>query len=139
VIELPDDRHLARALRGLLKKAGLQRAELFARDQTRKNMTWHDLRATGITWLAIRGEDPLKIMQRAGHADFETTQGYIREAEAVRSGFGDVFPSLPLDLILDDESSKNRPESTKPLENMVEAPGIEPGSARRPACLRSRA
>jgi len=58
-------------------------------------MTWYDLRATGITWMAIRGDDPLKIMARAGHEDFATTHGYIREAEAVRQGFGDVFPPLP--------------------------------------------
>jgi hypothetical protein len=95
VSELPDDRHLARALRGILKAAGIDRAELFATDATRKNMTWYDLRATGITWMAIRGDDPLKIMARAGHEDFATTQGYIREVEAVREGFGDVFPPLP--------------------------------------------
>ncbi len=61
-------------------------------------MTWHDLRATGLTWLAVRGDDPLKIKQRAGHATFSTTAGYIREAEAQRVGFGDVFPTLPSDL-----------------------------------------
>ena len=139
VLALPDDRHLARALRGLLTRAGLSRADLFARDSTRKAMTWHDLRATGITWMAIRGDDPLKIMQRAGHADFQTTQGYIREAEAVRAGFGDVFPVLPLSLWEGGVSSGNRPDEPQTLGNMVEAPGIEPGSARRPAHLRSRA
>ncbi len=100
LIELPDDRHLARALRGILKKAGITRPELFARDATRKNLTWYDLRATGITWMAIRGDDPLKIMSRAGHENFATTQGYIREAEAVRAGFGEVFPPLPACLLV---------------------------------------
>ena len=38
--------------------------------------------------MAIRGDDPLKIKQRAGHAAFTTTEGYVRQAEAVRSGFG---------------------------------------------------
>lgn len=98
VLTLPDDRHLARALRGLLKKAGLTRADLYASDLTRKAMTWHDLRATGLTWLAVRGDDPLKIKQRAGHVTFSTTEGYIREAEALHVGFGDVFPPLPADL-----------------------------------------
>jgi integrase len=100
VIRLPDDRHLARALRGLLEKAGLTRADLYASDATRKAMTWHDLRATGLTWLAVRGDDPLKIKQRAGHATFSTTEGYIREAEALHVGFGDVFPQLPADLLV---------------------------------------
>ena len=45
--------------------------------------------------MAVRGDDPLKIKQRAGHSTFSTTEGYIREAEAVRDGFGEVFPPLP--------------------------------------------
>jgi integrase len=45
-----------------------------------------DLRATGITWMAARGDDPLRIMQRAGHEDFDTTQSYQREAENLSQG-----------------------------------------------------
>jgi hypothetical protein len=65
----------------------------------RKAMTFHDLRATGLTWLAVRGDDPLKIKQRAGHAAFTTTEGYIREAEAVADGFRAAFPALPASLL----------------------------------------
>ncbi len=57
-------------------------------------MTFYDLRATGITWRAIRGDEPLRIQRAAGHTGFDTTQGYIREAESVRDGVGEVFPSL---------------------------------------------
>ena len=61
-----------------------------------KAITFHDLRATGTTWMAVRGDDPLRIMQRAGHADFQTTQLYMREAENLAHGFGAVFrPSPP--------------------------------------------
>jgi hypothetical protein len=49
--------------------------------------------------MAVRGDDPLKIKQRAGHTTFQTTQGYIREAEAVREGFAEVFPTLPACLL----------------------------------------
>jgi hypothetical protein len=42
--------------------------------------------------MAIRGEEPLRIMQRAGHGNFQTTQLYVREADAIRDGFGEVFP-----------------------------------------------
>ncbi len=63
-------------------------------DKTRKAITFHDLRATGLTWMAIRGDEPLRIMQRAGHESFATTQLYVREAEAIREGFGEVFPPL---------------------------------------------
>ena len=42
--------------------------------------------------------NPLRIMQRAGHENFETTQAYLRLADALRVGFGDVFPALPPEL-----------------------------------------
>ncbi len=89
----------AEQLRGYLREAGVDRAELFADDATRKNMTFHDLRATGVTWMAVRGDEPLKIKHRAGHQTFSTTEGYIREAEAVREGFGEPFPPLPEGLL----------------------------------------
>jgi integrase len=73
---MPSAGVLSAKLRHYLKRAGVERAELFASDETRKAITLHDLRATGITWMAVRGDEPLRTMQRAGHASFETTQGY---------------------------------------------------------------
>ena len=96
VVVMPRMRDLAEGLRSYLRVAGVARAELFANDATRKWMTWHDLRATGITWMAVRGDEPLHIQHRAGHTSFSTTQLYIRQAEAVRDGFGDVFPDLAI-------------------------------------------
>jgi integrase len=87
VIEVPKG-HLARPLRVYLKMAGITRSELFTTDRTRKAITFHDLRATGITWCAVRGDDALKIKQRAGHASFSTTEGYIRDAETYAMGSG---------------------------------------------------
>jgi hypothetical protein len=83
--------------------------------------------------MAIRGDDPLKIQQRAGHADFNTTQGYIRTAEAVREGFGRPFPRLPDTLLkgapgLVNDRSIDHPELT--TGNYVEAPGIEADSGQ---------
>lgn len=43
--------------------------------------------------MAVRGDNPLKIKQRLGHTTVSTTEVYIREAEAVRDGFGEVFPA----------------------------------------------
>lgn len=91
--------HMARGLRRWLKVAKVDRDELHNGSATRKPMTWHDLRATGLTWMAVRGLDPLKIKQRAGHASFSTTELYIRQAEAVREGFGEPFPALPEALV----------------------------------------
>lgn len=56
------------------------------------------MRATGLTWMAVRGDEPLKMMQRAGHTNFQTTQIYVRTAEAIREGFGAPFPALPAEL-----------------------------------------
>ena len=105
---MPVEKHLAPMLRRHLQVAGITRADLFAvaTDKTRKRLRFHDLRSTGITWMAIRGDDPLKLKQRAGHRTFSTTEGYIREAEAVREGFGEVFPALPASLESSAESSE---------------------------------
>lgn len=88
----------AKRFREFLKRAGVDRAELHcgAKDPNRKQITWHDLRATTSTWMAIRGDRSQKIMDRLGHANIATTQIYIREAEQlIGSGFGEVFPPLP--------------------------------------------
>ncbi len=95
---MPDHEDRAILLRQHLEMAGVKRAELFTSDAQRKHITFHDLRATGITWAAVRGDDPLRIKQRAGHAGFATTEIYIRETENLREGFGQVFPGLPPEL-----------------------------------------
>ena len=82
-------------------------------------MTFYDLRATGITWMAVRGDDALKIMSRAGHRTFSTTQGYIREAEVLRAGFGEVFPPLPSGLL----SAQTRPMPQKTPQKHQEIRG----------------
>jgi hypothetical protein len=63
--------------------------ELHEGSQTRKRITWHDLRVTGATWMAVRGNGPLKIKQRCGHPTFSATEIDIRQREAMREGFGE--------------------------------------------------
>lgn len=116
---MPTERNLARALRLYLARAGVKRRELFDDCETRKNLTFHDLRATGITWLAVRGDEPLKIKSRAGHQTFSTTEGYIREAEHVAPGFGTVFPRLPTALV---DWSGNGPAASPPSDD----PPVDP-------------
>ena len=77
----------------------MTRSELHEGTATRKALTFHDLRATGITWCAVRGDDNLKLKYRAGHKSFATTEIYIREADAIREGFGEPFPPLPQSLL----------------------------------------
>jgi hypothetical protein len=47
----------------------------------------------------MRGDEPLQIMQRAGHAAFETTKIYLRETENLSQGFATVFPVIPESLL----------------------------------------
>lgn len=42
---------------------------------TSKRIAFYDLRATGITWLALDGVQPMAIMHRAGHSSVDTTVG----------------------------------------------------------------
>ncbi len=48
------DKKTARQLQRCLRLAGLTRADLYADDATRKPLTFHDLRSTGLTWCAVR-------------------------------------------------------------------------------------
>lgn len=107
---MPNKFELSKALRGYLALAGVEREELFVNDATRKWMTFHDLRATGLTWMAMRGDDPLKIKQRAGHTTFATTERYVRSAEELREGFGTVFPELPRGLVDAIDAMRNAAE-----------------------------
>jgi len=99
VLWMPDNEDRASMLRQHLELADVTRSDLFADNERQKHITFHDLRATGITWMAVRGDDPLRIKQRAGHASFSTTEMYIREAENLAAGFGEVFPTLPRELV----------------------------------------
>ena len=61
-------------------------------------------------------------MQRAGHTNFQTTQIYVRTAEAIREGFGTPFPELPASLFgPGDWASAANPERL-----LVGQPGLEP-------------
>jgi integrase len=117
VATLASERAMARNFRRWLLKAGIRRASLHETTDQSQNITWHDLRATGATWMAVRGDDPLKIMQRCGHRDYATTLRYIREAEAVRDGFGEPFPALPRCLLELSPPSRGTLVARATLEN----------------------
>lgn len=133
---------LAGLLRADLLRAGVTRSALHKATATRKAIGFHDLRATGVTWMTVRGDATSLIMSRVGHTDYATTQRYIRQAEALRPSFGTVFPALPDRLLgagprLDPRTQKVGIFSV----NFVGAAGFEPatripevpGSARKVA------
>jgi len=131
--KMPSENGLADRLRFDMRKAGVDRRELHDKGISTKPMTFHDLRATGVTWMAIRGDEPLKIQDRAGHEDFQTTQRYIRQAEALREGFGDTFPPLPASLFAGlGQAPTKRPIVQKRATNVVRfvgGTGIEPATS----------
>jgi integrase len=111
VIDMPRAPRLPGRLRKYLGWAGVSRPELFITDATRKQIGFHDAgRATGITWMAIRGDDPIKIQRRAGHEDFATTGIYIREAENLETDVGQPFPPLPASLLVSADQKAEDPK-----------------------------
>lgn len=93
---IPQRHNLARALRGHLLEADCQREDLHADDAGRRPLTFHDLRATGITWMAMRGDAPTDILERVGHAHLSTTERYIRRGRLLARASGEVpFPAIP--------------------------------------------
>ncbi len=124
VIHMPPREDGAAHLRKHLQLAGVDRAELFADDATRTPITFHDLRASGITWRAVRGDDPLKIQRHAGHTDMNTTQRYIREATVFAEGFGDVFPALPRSLLGEDHPAASDEDDPDSDRRKTTAPSI---------------
>ncbi len=88
-------RKAADKLRLHLKLAGVTREELFASSKTRKNVTWHDLRATGITWAAMRGDDLAKDHAARGPPELRNDEGLpARGGEPSRRGLrGSVPPA----------------------------------------------
>jgi hypothetical protein len=50
VLSMQSERTMSRALKRWLRRAKIDRPELFADDATRQALRFHDLRATGITW-----------------------------------------------------------------------------------------
>ncbi|MFI5296729.1 MAG: tyrosine-type recombinase/integrase [Polyangiales bacterium] len=96
--DLGNERDFASGLRADLLLAGVDRHELhhWSKNPPRDWMTMHDLRTTGITWMAVRGDPLLIVKTRAGHSDIKMTAHYINMAAMMRQArYGEVFPPLP--------------------------------------------
>ncbi len=120
---LPPVEDLAATLREHLQRAGVTRADLFEQSDGTKRITFYDLRATGITWEALAKTDTLTIMQRAGHTEYKTTLGYIREAEAVGYEAGEPFPALPARVVDPPKGPRETAASSSQVANLPESHG----------------
>ncbi len=118
----PPTDSLAATLRKHLKRAGVDRHDLHERTPTTKPVTFYDLRACGITWMALDGVEPLRMMQRAGHSAFSTTLGYVREAEVVGQDVGVPFGPLPGALV-GQSPDRSAPDAATP-RNRVQLRGV---------------
>src|SRR3954465_9407931 len=79
--------------------------------------------ATGITSMSVRGHKPEVIKRRAGHTDYDTTEGYIREAENLDPAtFGTPFPPLPRLLLRLPDEAASSPESSSRGKRKASAP-----------------
>jgi integrase len=96
LLHLPPDEDRAELLRKDLRTTGVERAELFVEeDEMRERLKFHNLRDTCRTWMAKRGDEPLRIQWRGGHTDFAMTQKYIAAGKNLGARFGQPFAPLP--------------------------------------------
>lgn len=97
VPSMPPDEDWAATFRVHLARAEITRPELFMDSATHKQVRLYDLRATGITWRALRQDYGPEIQNAAGHEKYDTTDGYIRTARLFIGRVGSPFPSLPIE------------------------------------------
>lgn len=121
----PTTTNLAAGLREDLLKAGVRREALHVKRKGARMMRFHDLRATGITYLALRGDTDNNVRDRAGHTDFKTTLEYIRRGQhAAGARMGDPFAALPQELL-----------KPQPVESSSVSSGGDNGSGETAAVL----
>lgn len=132
---LGDERKLAEVMRADLITAGVARRELHecSDDPPREWMVMHGCRHTGVTWMAVRGDEPVVIMARAGHSEFSTTLGYVNTAALIRKTYGRVFPTLPRVLLTPDGFGRSFGSGfVIPRENKLESAEAHGNRTHRP-------
>jgi integrase len=106
----PEDR--AELLRADLRTVGVARPALFIEgDPAQRGITFHDLRDTGLTHMAVRGDSPIVVQWAGGHTDFKTTQGYLDRGRVERQRIGQPLPVLPASLLSPPEKPGSKPGS----------------------------
>jgi integrase len=121
--------NLARALRDDLLTAEVRREALHVKSKGARMMRFHDLRATGVTYMALRGDSDNNVRDRAGHTDFKTTLEYIRRGQhAAGARLGDPFGELPSELLGIEPSESSRASSSGDTELGRKAAGSAVGT-----------
>jgi len=101
-----DPSHFASMFRRYLKLAKVDREALYTSDLLKLPIRMRQLRDTGITWRIARGDKPFIVKNHAGHIKFETTEGYVIDAQLLcnpdgtwNSACGMPFAPLPTRLL----------------------------------------
>ena|GEM_PF-726191 len=143
---------LAKALRADLKAAGVNRAELSKKSESRLALRVHDLRGTFVTLALASGRTETWVADRTGHKSSIMINTYRRAARsAAELGVGTL---VPLDQAIpefrpavsggtgggvepevepapgSDETEKVTVDSSDPIASAVAPPGLEPGCPR---------
>ena len=89
----------AEELRGNLGKAGCRRHQLFQRDEERRPICIHDLRATFITISLAQGKTESWVANRTGHKSSKMINEYRRQAqchaEVVMGALAPLVDTIP--------------------------------------------
>ncbi len=103
LLKLPPGEDRAELLRKDLMTAKVMREALHVEDDAmRLPLRFHGLRDTCLTWMAVRGDDPIRIQFRGGHTDFKMTQAYISAGRNLGVGAFRTppFPRLPPEVLV---------------------------------------
>ena len=84
----------AEALRTDLHSAGVERAQLFARNADIQPLRFHDCRGTFVTWALRQGRSQAWICDRTGHVTKEQMEGYARTARTLADLNYEPFPDI---------------------------------------------
>jgi integrase len=133
LVRVPPIEDCAELLRKDLWTVGVRAARLHTADAARTMMTFHCLRDTGLTHMAVRGDSPAVVQWRAGHTDYKMTQGYVTRGGVEARRIGAPLPPLPASILAlaDKGREKARKGSASrkfpfSLGNIATPTGIEP-------------
>jgi integrase len=126
LLNLPPFEDLAATLRDHVERAGIKRPELATTTETSLALRFHDLRATGISHLAmLPSMTAFDIRDYAGHSEVSTTDQYVRRGRNLQSAVIPFGP-IPESLLKAPKRSAaiDRPRGNKDLEPSGSVPEI---------------
>lgn len=122
LVHLPPPEDRAELLRKDLWTVGVRREALHRSDELQRAIVLHDLRDTGLTHMAVRGDSPIAIQWTGGHTDFKTTQGYIDRGKVDARRIGTPLPPLPPGLIPPESVPSAVPSFSRTAERKYRKP-----------------